>query len=145
MYKHGTQYQKADFKTVERWKEIRHRYTENGNLLYWNMQIQSQGFPGFQGHLEQNCILQYKMVLLVPSHSAIVCFSLQVFQDHQHKMLFFQSKKQNQENKMSDIAGLLSRHKQPMKKVIQKSCIFCPPINLGLTLSNSHLRFYLAI
>lgn len=52
------------------------------------------------------------MVLLVPSRSAIVCSSLQAFQDHQHKMLFFQSKrKEKQENKMSEIEGLLSKHK----------------------------------
>lgn len=28
------------------------RYEANGHLLYWNMQIQSQGFPEFRVHLE---------------------------------------------------------------------------------------------
>lgn len=31
------------------------------------------------------------------------------------------------------------------KKSYKNHVFFCPPINLGLTLSNSHLRFYLAI
>lgn len=33
------------------------------------------------------------MALLVPSRSAIACYSLQAFQDLQHKMPFFQSAK----------------------------------------------------